>query len=158
MVAGFFMSQTGLEGRIYEFLSPLIESEGFLLWDVEFGSTAGRKTLRVLVDRKEGGVNLDDCSHLNRILGDIIEVKNFIPFRYDLEISSPGLDRPLKKREHFLPYVGRVVSVKTKLASDGRRNYKGVLKTVDDDRFIVEVDKVDYPVGFDNLFKAKLEI
>jgi ribosome maturation factor RimP len=100
---------------------------GFELVDVEYLSMHGRWVLRLTID-KEGGVTLDDCAGVSGELGDLIDVKDFIHHSYVLEISSPGLDRLLKKEKDILMSLGKKIKVRMVTPIKGRRNYSGYLR------------------------------
>ena len=99
--------------KISYLVEPLIDEMGFELVDIEYLSERGRWVLRIYADKK-GGITLDDCARVSRELGDFIDVKDVIQHEYVLEVSSPGLNRPLKKEKDFLRAVGKKVKVKSK--------------------------------------------
>ncbi|MBX7148166.1 ribosome maturation factor RimP [bacterium] len=148
---------TAITDKVLGEISPLVEAEGFEVVDVEWTKDLGRNVLRVYLD-KEGGVNLDDCSKVSQMIDTVIDVKCDIPHRYDLEVSSPGVNRPLKKKKHFEAALGKMVKVKTQMPIDGRQNYKGVLKKLDEKQMVIEIDKKDFLVPFDLVLKANLEV
>jgi ribosome maturation factor RimP len=102
---------------------------GMDLVDVEFQFERGRWILRVFID-KEGGVTIDDCADISRELGDVIEAENIIGFSYVLEVSSPGLNRPLKKETDFIRSIGKMVTLKMSKPINKRRNFVGRLTHV----------------------------
>jgi len=104
----------------------LLQSEGMELVDVEYMRMKSRWLIRIFMD-KEGGVTLDDCALISHQLGDILDVHDLPPGPYTLEISSPGLDRPLVKDADFLRYRGRRIELRLKEKVGGARHYKGVL-------------------------------
>ncbi|MBN1626135.1 MAG: ribosome maturation factor RimP [Deltaproteobacteria bacterium] len=109
----------------------------FELVDVEYLSDHGRWVLRIYIDR-DGGVTLDDCAMVSGELGDLIDMKNFIEHEYVLEVSSPGLNRPLKKEADFIRVMGRKIKVKTRTPVDGKRNFIGILKDFKEGRLTIE--------------------
>lgn len=108
---------------------PLLHEFGMEIVDAEFLFESGRWTLRVFID-KDGGVTVDDCASVSRELGDLIEVKNIIDCRYVLEISSPGLNRPLRKESDFMRSIGKMVKLKMSRPINKRRNFIGRLTNV----------------------------
>ncbi|MBW1714300.1 MAG: ribosome maturation factor RimP [Deltaproteobacteria bacterium] len=108
---------------------PLLDSRGMEMVETEFLSEKGRWILRVFIDR-EGGVTLDDCAGVSRELGDIIEAKNIIGHPYVLEVSSPGLNRPLKKKRDFIQSIDKTVKVTMSQPINNRRNFTGRLVDV----------------------------
>ena len=143
--------------EIRQAAEPVLSSQGMELVDVEYQREAPGWVLRIYIDR-EGGVNIDDCTEVSRELGTILEVRDLIPSSYVLEVSSPGLTRPLKKRDDFLKYRNRRVKIKTFDPIEGRRNFKGKLLGVDGDFVQVEVDGRSYGIPQGSIAKANLEI
>ncbi len=105
-------------------VSPVLEQEGLELVDVTFGREGRRWVLRIFID-KPGGVTLDDCAWVSHRIEDLIEVEEVISQRYYLEISSPGLDRVLKKERDFQRFAGKWARVRIREPMEGRRNFKG---------------------------------
>src|SRR3954470_6262602 len=97
--------------KVRQVAAPLAAQEGLELVDVELGGGGGRQTLRLYVD-KDGGVSLDDCTAVSRAVSTALDVEDPIQGTYDLEVSSPGLDRPLRTPDHFQKYAGEKVRVK----------------------------------------------
>ena len=121
---------------------PFVEQAGCTLWDVEYVKEAGEWFLRVYIDR-EGGVCIDDCEAVSRPLSDALDEADPIAGSYTFEVSSAGLDRPLKKPEHFEQSMGRQVDVKFYRPVDGRTERTGVLEGYENGD--VTVDGVRYP-------------
>src|SRR5438309_2076014 len=122
--------------------APLAAGEGLELVDVELGGGGGRTTLRLYIDR-QGGVSLDDCTSISRAVSAALDVEDPIQGTYDLEVSSPGLDRPLRTPEHFQDFAGEEVRVKAfgPIAElENRKNFHGTLRGIEDGRVLVEVD------------------
>jgi ribosome maturation factor RimP len=142
---------------------PVLIRDGYDFVDVEWVRGGGRFTLRVYVD-KPGGVNVDDCQLVSRTVEPILDVEDFIEPAYDLEVSSPGLDRPLRTAEHFGRYAGQRVRVKaygpvagTAPGSPARKNWTGVLVGYRDGAVEIDVDGVVHRVPHDQIAKAHLE-
>ena len=127
------------EERVEEFLIPLTKEHQFELVDVEWVKEAGTWYLRAYLD-KEGGISVDDCEVISRILSDWLDKEDFISESYILEVSSPGLGRPLKKEKDFARSIGKEVEVKLYRARDKRKDYTGTLKAYDKDTVTVEED------------------
>ena len=115
-----------IEATIEEILLPIVESKGFEIIDVEYVKEAGEFYLRVYLDQ-EGGISLNDCEILSRELSEILDVKDPIKDNYYLEVSSPGLDRPLKKDKDFVRYQGRDVDIKLYKPFNGSKQFEGTL-------------------------------
>jgi ribosome maturation factor RimP len=145
--------------KVRAIAAPLAAGEGLELVDVEFGGGGGRTTLRLYIDR-HGGVSLDDCTSISRAVSAALDVEDPIQGAYDLEVSSPGLDRPLRTPEHFVKFSGEEVRVKafgpiTEL--ENRKNFHGILRGFEDGRVLVEVDGKLFRVPRDQIAKAHLE-
>ena len=139
-----------------ELFEPVVESMGYELVGVEFSGGTSHGPLRVYIDR-EDGVNIDDCANISRQISAILDVEEPIQQAYDLEVSSPGLDRPLFKLADFERFSGQQVKIKMSTGLDGRRNFKGVLQGVTDSRLIeVEVDGEIYQLPLTDIGKAHL--
>jgi len=135
---------------------PVVESMGYELVGVEFQGAGGHGTLRVYIDREEG-VSLDDCAAISHQISGILDVEEPIKQAYDLEISSPGIDRPLFKLADFERFVGNTAKIKMAVALEGRKNFKGRLQGVADDRMIViEVDGEDFRLPYADIARANL--
>ena len=123
--------------RVERFLIPIMEEHQFELVDVEGGKEAGTWYLRAYVD-KEGGISVDDCEIVSRRLSDWLDKEDFITESYILEVSSPGLGRPLKKEKDFARSLGKDVDVKLYRARDKRKDFTGVLKAYDEQTVTIE--------------------
>lgn len=132
------MNETVTE-RVWQIAEPLVTHEGLEVVDVEFHRESRGTVLRVYLDREGGGgaVSLDDLTRVSRQLGDLLDVHDAVPGSYNLEVSSPGINRRLRRPEHFRRYVGCKVRVRTVGPLDGRRSFVGVLEKVDADGIIV---------------------
>ncbi|MEA3404147.1 MAG: ribosome maturation factor RimP [Pseudomonadota bacterium] len=146
-----------IEQKLEDLFKPAIESMGFELWAIEYMAAGRHSTLRVFVD-KLGGINVDDCAAISRQLSAIMDVEDPISDRYMLEVSSPGLDRPLIKPEHFKRYEGKSVRVRAAIAILGRKKINGKLVKVTDEQIEVEVEGEIYEIPFDLIDKANLVV
>ena len=136
-------------------IEPILDEMGFELVDTEYLSEHGKWVLRIYVDR-QGGVTLDDCVHVSREIGDLIDVKDIVPTQYVLEVSSPGLNRPLKKEKDFLKAIGKKVKVKMDHPVLDRRNFTGYLKAFQDGMLYVEISNKVVSLPLQNVKKANL--
>ena len=123
--------------RVERFLIPIMEEHQFELVDVEWVKEAGTWYLRAYVD-KEGGISVDDCEIVSRRLSDWLDKEDFITESYILEVSSPGLGRPLKKEKDFARSLGKDVDLKLYRARDKRKDFTGVLKAYDEQTVTIE--------------------
>jgi ribosome maturation factor RimP len=142
-------------GEITRLIEPIVEEADFELVDIEYLSERGRWVLRIYVD-KEGGVTLDHCSWLSREIGDLIDVKDVVPHEYVLEVSSPGLNRPLKREKDFLQALGKKVKVKMVTPVKGRKNYTGYLRSFQNGKLFVDINNHLVTLPWRDVEKANL--
>ena len=136
-------------------LEPGVQALGFELVDVELAGSRHNPTLRVYIDNP-AGVNVDDCARVSRQLSALLDVEDPLPGHYTLEVSSPGLDRPLVKPEDFKRYLGETIKVKMHAPVLGRKNFSGRLVDVAVDHVVVEVDKEHFDLAFAGMDRARL--
>ena len=135
---------------------PVVESMGYELVGVEFLGGSSHGTLRVYIDRDEG-VDLDDCAAISHQVSGILDVEEPIQQAYDLEVSSPGVNRPLFKLEDFARFSGSVAKIKLAVGVDGRKNFRGQLQAVTAARKVsIEVDGEVYELPYADIEKANL--
>jgi len=141
---------------IRDLVRGVVEPMGYELVGVEYlTGQPGGNLLRVYIDREEG-ITLDDCAAVSHQLSGVLDVEDPIPGNYTLEISSPGLDRPLFEPEHFERYVGKKVNIRLESSVPGRRRYKGTLLGIEDGRVQVEVDGEVHSLDLDEIRDARL--
>jgi ribosome maturation factor RimP len=136
-------------------LEPTIERLGYELTDLELKLGGRDGLVRIYID-KDGGIDVDDCEAVSHQVSAILDVEDPIPSHYTLEVSSPGLDRTLTKPAHFQRFMGEDVRVKLRFPLDGRRNFKGALKSADDENIEVEVDGESHSLPLSTIESARL--
>lgn len=141
--------------QVANFIEPILEDMRFELVDLEYLSKYGKWVLRIYID-KEGGVTIDDCAMVSRELGDLIDIKDIIQHEYILEVSSPGVDRPLKKEKDFTRMINKKIKVKMVNMINGRRNYIGYLKSFQNKTLYLEIDGELIPLPWSGIEKANL--
>jgi ribosome maturation factor RimP len=144
--------------RIWELAGPLARLEGMEIIDIELrheGSRGGR-VLRFYLD-KEGGPNMDDLSGVSRELSDLLDVRDIVEGAYTLEVSSPGINRPLKRPEHFARFVGKKVRVRTRELINGRRSFLGQLLEVSGDKISLSQDGRQCEIPFSLIERSNYE-
>ena len=127
------------ESRTEAFLLPVLAEHNFELWDVEYVKEAGTWYLRAYID-KEGGIAVDDCEVISRILSDWLDQTDFIEDSYIMEISSPGLDRPLKKEKDFKRSLGKLVEIRTYRPIEKQKEFCGILNAYDSNSVTIDED------------------
>jgi len=143
------------EDKLTEMLRPAVEETGKELLGIEFVSAGKHSVLRVYIEH-ENGINVDDCAEVSRQVSAILDVEDPISTEYNLEVSSPGLDRPLFNKAHYEAIIGETVNVKLSIPLNGRRKFKGELAAIEGDDIIVMVDGEDYKLNINNIEKANL--
>ena len=139
-----------------DLFEPVIQSMGYELVGVEFLGSMGHGTLRVYIDH-ENGIGVEDCVRISHQVSAILDVEEPIPQAYDLEVSSPGLDRPLFKPADYELFTDRLVKIKMAVPVDGRRNFKGVIQGVKQSKIVqVMVDNESYELLISDIAKANL--
>lgn len=136
---GRITKRADIEAKTVELVTPIIEANNLELVDVEYVKEGSDYYLRVYAD-KEGGITIGDCEIVNRALGDLLDQDDYIGDAYILEVSSPGLTRPLKKENDFRRSVGKVVEIKTFTKINGVKEFEGVLKAYDEGSVTVELE------------------
>jgi ribosome maturation factor RimP len=144
--------------RVWELAAPLAQAEGMEIIDIELRheGTRGGRILRVYLD-KEGGPNVDDLSRVSRQLSDLLDTHDAVDGAYTLEVSSPGINRPLRRPEHFTRFVGKRVRVRTRDMINGRRSFLGILRSVLGDQIALTQDGVEYQIPFSVIEKSNYE-
>ncbi|WP_456435198.1 ribosome maturation factor RimP [Thermovibrio ammonificans] len=146
--------------RVKELLAPILEEGGFELVDVEFQKEPVGWVLRIYADRPQGGITISDCQWISERIGTLLDVEDVIPHAYHLEVSSPGLDRPLKTQRDFERHRGVVVKIKTHEPMDNQRNFKGaVVSTSERGVTVHDVSRnADVEIPYDNIKSARVDI
>ena len=144
------------EQQLIDMLKPVVEALGFEFWGLEYIAQGKNSVLRIFIE-SEKGIHVDDCALVSRQVSGVMDVEDPISSEYNLEVSSPGLDRPLFTIEQFEHYVGELVEVKLRYAYEGRRKFKGKLVGVEDgEDIVVHVDNHEYLLPVDSIDKANL--
>ena len=143
--------------RVRVIAEPILSNEGMELVEIEYRRESKGWVLRLYIDN-ERGVTLDDCTRISQEIGRNLDVEDFISNAYTLEVSSPGLARPLKKEKDFMKYRNHVIRVKTFDPIGKRRQFKGKLLGLSENRIEIEIDRDTFQIPLSNVAKANLEI
>jgi ribosome maturation factor RimP len=150
------LTENAIVEKIESLLAPIVREEALELVEVEFKASGKRWVLRIYIDR-DGGVTISDCEKVNRELGRILDVEDFIDHAYTLEVSSPGLTRALRKKEDFVRYKGKRCKIVTKERIGDRNEFKGEILDSDDEKVEIK-GKIDvFTIPICAIKKANLE-
>ncbi|MBF8223711.1 MULTISPECIES: ribosome maturation factor RimP [Halomonadaceae] len=136
-------------------IEPVVTAMGFELWGVDHLSQGKHSRLVIYIDGPEG-VTVDDCAAISRQVSAIFDVEDPIPGEYRLEVSSPGMDRPLFTLDHYARYRGHTVALKLRLAFEGRRKFQGLLAGVEGDEVLLQLDGEEYCFPIDSIEQARI--
>ena len=142
-------------GEIVQLLEPTIERLGYELIDLEANLGGKGGLVRLYIDKPEG-IDLDDCEKVSLAVSALLDVEDPIPGNYNLEVSSPGLDRKLTKVEHFQRFAGETVKVQMRFPIEGRRRFRGTLVSSNDENIVVEVDGESHSLPLKTIDTARL--
>ncbi len=146
---------TGLEKQLTELLEAPVAAAGYELVGLEFIRAGAHSTLRIFIDH-ENGINVDDCAEVSHQVSAVMDVEDPITVAYNLEVSSPGLDRPLFKPAHYQQFIGQEVNLVLKMAVANRRKWKGDISAVDGEIITLIVDGQEEQFALSNISKANL--
>lgn len=153
------IAKASIDRRLAEIVTPVIEDLGFELVRIRLmgGKT---KTLQIMAERPEGGIEVDDCARISTAVSATLDVEDPIEDAYTLEVSSPGIDRPLTRLKDFEVWSGHEARIETTDLIDGRRRFKGVIQGIDGDEVLIEIEdqgeEMTIGLKFDWLSDAKL--
>lgn len=151
------MAKGSVAESIEELVTPVIHENRLELVDVEYKKEGKNWFLRIYID-KEGGVTVDDCTRVSREIEDLIDVEEVVPSSYVLEVSSPGLDRPLKREKDFLRFKGKRAHVTTYTPIHEQKSFKGTIRDFQDDTLFLDIDSQPVEIPKSQIAKARLEI
>lgn len=148
--------EEGVVEKATSFILPILEKAGMELVGLEYRKEGGNWVLRLFID-KEGGVTLDDCADMSGEIGAVLETEDIIHHEYNLEVSSPGLNRPIKKEADFRRFVGKLAKIKTFEVIETGRNFKGRIEGCEDGVVAINVNGVVHNIPISKMAKANLE-
>ncbi|QSP95046.1 ribosome maturation factor RimP [Marinobacter salinisoli] len=142
--------------QLEDLLRPVIEGMGYEYWGIEYRSQGRHSMLRVFIDDAENGISVDDCEKVSRQISGVMDVEDPIQVEYTLEVSSPGMDRPLFRLEQYEAYAGHQVELRLRMAFEGRRKFQGLIKGVEGEDVVVVVDDHEYLLPFESIERAHI--
>ncbi|MBV2359650.1 ribosome maturation factor RimP [Thalassococcus sp. CAU 1522] len=149
------IAKTAMDKRLAEILTPVIEGMGYELVRIRLMGGA-TPTLQIMAERPEGGIEVDECAEISTMVSATLDVEDPITDAYNLEVSSPGIDRPLTRLKDFDTFEGYEARIETSQMIDGRKRFKGVLAGVEGDEVLINIDEGTVGLHFDWLSDAKL--
>lgn len=141
--------------RLWELLEPVVSGMGYDLIEIEYQPSAKHGVLRLYIDLP-GGIQLDDCTEVSRQVSAVLDVDDPIPGQYNLEVSSPGMDRPLRKAKDFTRFAGEIARIRMHAAIGGQRNFKGRITSADDETLQMECENGPVSLPMASIDKARL--
>ena len=146
-----------MRGRLIGLLEPMLAGLGYELVELEFSPASSRALVRLYIDRTDGTpVQLDDCERASRAVGKVLDAEDPIERQYQLEVSSPGFDRPLRTEAHFARFAGSEAKIELREPQDGRRRFRGRLGTIEHGTISIEVDRREWKLPLAGISKARL--
>ncbi|BCE00799.1 ribosome maturation factor RimP [Marinicellulosiphila megalodicopiae] len=143
------------EQELIDLIQPIVEGLGFVYWGLEYVGQGKYTTLSVYID-SPNGIDVENCAEVSRQISAMMDVEDPITAEYTLEVSSPGVDRLLFTVDQYEQYIGEKVQVKLRAPFDGRRNFKGQLKGVEDGDAVVQVDQEEFLLPIDLIDRAQI--
>ncbi|MFB9886638.1 ribosome maturation factor RimP [Balneatrix alpica] len=144
------------ELALIKMLEPVVTGLGFVLWGLEFLNQGRNSVLRIYIDKPDVGINVDDCASVSRQASAILDVEDPIAGEYVLEVSSPGMDRPLFNLEQFQGYIGSLVKLRLRMPFEGRRKFVGRLNGIENDEIVLQVESTEYLLPYELIEKANV--
>ena len=145
-----------VDSTLKALLQPVVEALDCELWGLELQSGGKRKLLRIYIDR-EDGIDVEDCERVSRQSGSVLDVEDPITGEYTLEVSSPGMDRLLFQLTQYPAYVGEIIELRLRSAFEGRRKFKGILKGIEGEDVVIQVDNHEYLLPHSAIEKARVQ-
>jgi ribosome maturation factor RimP len=155
------ITETGLDQRVADIIEPVIVPMGYQLVRVRMSGQNGM-TLQIMAERTDGTMTVEDCEEISKAISPVLDVEDPIDKAYHLEVSSPGIDRPMVRKSDFFRWQGHLLKCETSVLVDGRKRFRGKIVSVDDDGFRLERDQVAYGeepvvvIPFTTLSEARL--
>lgn len=146
-----------IEEQVENLIGKVLEREGIEIVDIEFVPAPKGGRLTIYID-KEGGVDIDTCVMVSEMISPILDTADIFKSRYYLEVSSPGIERRIKKKKDFERFKGSEVKLETKVPVDGKKNFRGLIGDVYDDYFVLEDSDGGHEIKFEDIKKANLVV
>lgn len=151
------MENSAVIRQAWQELEPLLATNGYELVEVEVGGLGSSTVLRLFIDKAEGGIGVDDCTAVTRLVNPVLDERDWFANAYMLEVSSPGIDRPVRKPQDFARFAGEQIKVSTVAPVEGRKKFKGTLEGFEDGLVRVRCEDASVAIHIENVKRAHLE-
>jgi len=145
----------GIQERLEKIVEPAVAVLGCELWGLEYFIQGKKSLLRIYIEKADG-VAIEDCEAASRQISSVLDVEDPIKAEYTLEVSSPGMDRRLYKLDQYRDFLGQKLSVKLRVSFEGRKKFTGILKGIEEDEVVLEVDSEEYVLPYELIDKANV--
>ncbi|CEG58814.1 ribosome maturation factor RimP [Legionella fallonii] len=146
-----------MQDELVQLLSPIVNDMGYELWGCEYLSQGKHSLLRIYIDKPDG-IGIEDCQAVSKQVSALLDVEDPIPGNYNLEISSPGIPRPLFNHEQYQRYLGQAVQVKTFKPVNGKRKMSGIIVSANESTVVLDINGEHQELLFSNIVKANLTV
>lgn len=146
----------GIQSALEDIIEPAVTALGCELWGIEFFLQGKKSMLRVYIDKEPDGVQIEDCEAVSRQVSSVLDVDDPIKTEYTLEVSSPGMDRRLFKLAQYEEFIGQSLNVRLRVGFEGRRKFSGILKAIENEEIVLELDNEEYILPFELIDKANV--
>ena len=145
-----------IQKELIDKVHPSLARMGFILWALEITGLGRKKTIRIYIDRELSPVTVDDCERVSRQVSALLDVEDPMRSAYTLEVSSPGIDRLLVTKSHYVQFVGNNVEVRMRITLDGRRNFSGLLCGVEDGCAVIRSGENEYVLPIEQIERGRV--
>ena len=145
-----------IKESLFQTLNEIVEKEGIRVINISINGVSNSPNIQIIIDSNDG-INLENCSFVSKITSDLIKINNYFTDDYNLEVSSPGVNRQLFSIDDFNLYLGSLVKIKLKKQLKNQKNFLGKIKSLKNDIIIISTDKEDMEIDFKNIKKANIK-
>ena len=145
-----------IKESLFQTLNEIVEKEGIRVINISINGVSNSPNIQIIIDSNDG-INLENCSFVSKIAGDLIKINDYFTDDYNLEVSSPGVNRQLFSIDDFNLYLGSLVKIKLKKQLKNQKNFLGKIKSLKNDIIIISTDKEDIEIDFKNIKKANIK-
>ncbi|MFT7558221.1 MAG: ribosome maturation factor RimP [Flavobacteriales bacterium] len=146
---------SAIQTQLEDLIRPITEALGCEFWGVEYFVQGKQSLLRVFIEKNDG-VLVEDCERVSRQVSSVMDVEDLIKTEYTLEVSSPGLDRPLFSLDQFSAHIGESIKLRLRVALNGQRKFSGLLRSIENDEIVLEFGSEEYVLPFELIEKANV--